>query len=38
MLLSEFREPTALCATTTEVFDNGTGRAGIIIINSHPIR
>lgn len=34
----DFDLPTPACLTTTEVFDNRTGQAGIIIVNSQPIR
>lgn len=38
MLLGDFDEPVATCVATVEVFDNKTGQAGIIIVNSHPVR
>ena len=38
MLLGDFDEPVATCIATAEVFDNKTGQAGIIIVNSHPVR
>lgn len=31
-------QPLPLCVTTAEVFDNRTGRAGIIIVNTHPVQ
>jgi hypothetical protein len=34
----DFDLPVPACATTTEVFNNRTGQAGIIIVNSHPVR
>ena len=30
-------QPTPACVATAEVFDNRTGQAGIIIVNSHPV-
>ena len=38
MLTGDFDQPAPTCVVTTEVFDNRTGQAGIIIINSHPVR
>lgn len=38
MLTGDFDQPTPVCIATTEVFDNRTGQAGIIIINSHPVQ
>ena len=37
-LLPEFDQPTPVCIVTAEVFDTRTGQAGIIIVNSHPVR
>ena len=37
-LLPEFDQPTPVCIATAEVFDTRTGQAGIIIVNSHPVR
>ena len=37
-LLPDFDQPTPACIVTAEVFDNRTGQAGIIIVNSHPVR
>jgi hypothetical protein len=34
----DFDLPVPACLTTTEVFDNRTGQAGIIIVNSQPVR
>ncbi len=31
-------QPLPLCVTTAEVFDNRTGRAGIIVIDGHPVQ
>jgi hypothetical protein len=30
-------QPTPACVMTAEAFDNVTGRAGIIIVNGHPV-
>jgi hypothetical protein len=38
MLPGDFDQPAPTCIVTAEVFDNRTGQAGIIIINSHPVR
>lgn len=38
MLPGDFDQPTPVCIVTAEVFDSRTGQAGIIIINSHPVR
>ena len=38
MLLPDFDLPTPVCIVTAEAFDNRTGQAGIIIVNSHPVR
>jgi hypothetical protein len=37
-LLPEFDQPAPVCIATAEVFENRTGQAGIIIVNSHPVR
>jgi hypothetical protein len=38
MQLREFDQPAPVCEMTAEAFDNRTGQAGIIIINSHPVQ
>jgi hypothetical protein len=38
MLTGGFDQPAPTCIVTAEVFDNRTGQAGIIIVNSHPVR
>ena len=38
MLPRDFDQPAAVCVVTAEVFDNRTGQAGIIIVNSHPVQ
>lgn len=38
MLPGDFDQPAPTCIVTAEVFDNRTGQAGIIIVNSHPVR
>jgi hypothetical protein len=30
-------QPVSACVMTAEVFDNRTGQAGIVIVNSHPV-
>jgi hypothetical protein len=37
MLTGGFDQPTPICIVTAEVFDNRTGQAGIVIVNSHPV-
>jgi hypothetical protein len=38
MLLPDFEQPAPVCIVTAEVFESRTGQAGIIIVNSHPVR
>jgi hypothetical protein len=38
MLTGDFDQPTPSCIVTAEVLDNRTAQAGIVIINSHPLR